>query len=80
MVEIKTPRKSVIHLWRELILILKTNHSKFKFLVSHLLPGTDRNVLKHLMVEVERPIIRCKDSEREKKRNRALVIPVELWK
>ena len=48
---------------------LKMNRSKFKFLVNPQLLGILLSVLKHPMDAVENILIKCKDSEREKKKN-----------
>lgn len=48
---------------------LKMNHSKFKFLVNLQLLDILLSVLKHPMDVVENILIKCKDSEREKKKN-----------
>ena len=48
---------------------LKMNRSKFKFLVNLQLLGILLSVLKHPMDVVENILIKCKDSEREKKKN-----------
>jgi hypothetical protein len=61
--------RAIKNLLNKISMILKMNPNRFKSLANLQLLDTLLNVLKHLMEEVEKPVISCKVLEKEKKRN-----------